>query len=81
LILRCSAQAVAILPIRTICGHFLALVASWLANEQEFRFQKPDAQTVKLMAKFNQWKGLSMTKQPNGVWTIKVSIRPVVEEE
>jgi len=25
---------------------------------------------------FNQWKGLSMTKQPNGMWTIKVSIPP-----
>jgi len=49
------------LPIRTICALFLAL-ASLLANEQEFRFEKSDAQTVELMAEFNQWKGLSMTK-------------------
>jgi len=50
------------LPIRALCVLFLALVASLLANEQEFRFEKPDAQTVELMAEFNQWKGLSMTK-------------------
>ena len=49
-------------PIRTICALFLALVASLLANEEEFRFEKSDAQTVELMAEFNQWKGLSMTK-------------------
>ncbi len=60
-------------PVRTICALFLALVASLLANEEEFRFEKSDAQTVELMAEFNQWKGLSMTKQPNGIWTIKVS--------
>jgi hypothetical protein len=63
------------LPIRTICALFLAL-ASLLANEQEFRFEKSDAQTVELMAEFNQWKGLFMTKQPNGLWTIKVWIPP-----
>ena len=47
-----------------------------LANEREFRVKKPDARTAELMAEFNQWKGLSMTKQPNGMWTIKVSIPP-----
>jgi hypothetical protein len=38
------------LPIRTIGALFLALVSSLLAKEQEFRFEKPDAQTVDLMA-------------------------------
>jgi 1,4-alpha-glucan branching enzyme len=47
-----------------------------LANEREFRVKKPDARTAELMAEFNQWKGLSMTKQPNGMRTIKVSIPP-----
>jgi 1,4-alpha-glucan branching enzyme len=64
------------LPIRTIGALFLALVSSLLAKEQEFRFEKPDAQTVDLMAEFNQWKSLPMTKQPNGMWTIMVSIPP-----
>jgi len=41
------------LPIRSICALFLALVASLLANEQEFRFEKLDAQTIELMAEFN----------------------------
>jgi len=62
------------LPIRTICAFFLALVASLQAKEEEFSFEKPDARTVNLMAEFNQWKGQPMTKQPNGTWTIKISI-------
>jgi 1,4-alpha-glucan branching enzyme len=64
------------LPIRTIGALFLALVSSSLAREQEFRFEKPDAQTVELMAEFNQWKSLPMTKQANGTWTVKASIPP-----
>src|SRR6267143_4863896 len=64
------------LPIRTISALFLAFVSALLAKEQEFRFEKPDAQTVDLMAEFNQWKVLPMTKQPNGMWTINVSIPP-----
>jgi 1,4-alpha-glucan branching enzyme len=64
------------LPIRTIGALFLAFVSSLLAKEQEFRFEKPDAQTVDLMAEFNQWKSLPMTKQPNGTWRVKVSIPP-----
>jgi hypothetical protein len=64
------------LPIRTICALFLVLVASSQAKEEECRFEKPEAQTVGLMAEFNQWKGQPMTKQSNGTWTIKVSIPP-----
>jgi 1,4-alpha-glucan branching enzyme len=64
------------LPIRTIGALFLVSVSLLLAKEQEFRFEKPDAQTVDLMAEFNQWKGLPMTKQPNGIWTLKVSVPP-----
>src|SRR5438105_15239962 len=62
------------LPMQSICTLFLALVSSVLAKEQEFRFDKPDAQTVDLMAEFNQWKGLPMTRQANGTWRIKVSV-------
>jgi 1,4-alpha-glucan branching enzyme len=61
------------LPIRTIC----ALATSLLAQEQKFRFEKSDAQTVELMAEFNQWKGLLMIKQLNGIWRIEVSIPPL----
>src|SRR5437870_6710676 len=64
------------LQIRTICVLVFAPVASLLAKEQEFRFEKPDSQTVDLMAEFNQWKGQPMTKEANGIWTIKVSVPP-----
>ena len=40
------------LPIRAT----FALVASLLAKEQELRFEKPDAQTVDLMAESNQYE-------------------------
>jgi hypothetical protein len=55
---------------------FFTLLSSLLAKEQEFRFERPEAQTVELMAEFNQWKGQPMTKETNGTWTIKVSIPP-----
>jgi len=28
------------------------------------------------MGEFNQWKGLPMTRQANGTWTVKVSLSP-----
>ena len=59
---------------RIICVLILAVAPSMLAKEQEFRFDRPDAQTVDLMGEFNQWKG--MTRQANGTWTVKVSISP-----
>jgi 1,4-alpha-glucan branching enzyme len=59
-------------PTRIICILFLAVAASLLAKEQEFRFDIPDAQTVDLMGEFNQWKGIPMTMQANGTWTVKV---------
>ena len=59
---------------RISCLLFVALVSSLLAKEQEFRFEKPDAQTVDLMCEFNHWKGLPMTKQANGIWTIRISM-------
>ena len=61
---------------RIICIFVIAFAPSLLAKEQEFRFDKPDAQTVDLMGEFNHWKGLPMTRQANGTWTIKVSISP-----
>ena len=41
-------------------------VASALAKDQEFRFEKPDARTVELIAEFNNWKAQPMTKQSDG---------------
>ena len=60
---------------RIIVPLFLGVGCLLLANEREFRVKKPDAPTAELMAEFNQWKDLSMTKQPNGMWTIKVRSR------
>lgn len=59
---------------------FLLLVTALLtrnaaaAKEQEFRFKKPDAQSVVLMGEFNGWKGQPMSKSSDGTWTAKVTL-------
>ena len=58
------------LPNRIIVPLFLALVAYCWQTSGNF------ASKTGRTNEFNQWKGLSMTKQPNGMWTIKVSIPP-----
>ena len=45
-----------------------------IAKDQEFRFEKPDAQSVALMCECNSWKAQPMTKQSDGTWTTTVSI-------
>ena len=47
-----------------------------IAKDQEFRFEKPDAQSVALMCECNSWKAEPMTKQSDGTWTTTVSISP-----
>ena len=44
-------------PTRIIRILFLAVAPSLLAKEQEFRFDRPGAQTVDLMGEFNQLEG------------------------
>ena len=44
------------------------------AAEHEFRYRAPDAQSVQLMGEFNGWKGISMTRGSDGVWSAKVSL-------
>jgi hypothetical protein len=44
------------------------------AREQEFRFKKPDAQSVVLMGEFNGWKGQPMSKGSDGTWKTKVAL-------
>ena len=46
------------------------------ATEHEFRYKNPDAKSVELMSEFNGWKGVSMTKGNDGVWTARVSLTP-----
>ena len=46
------------------------------AKDQEFRFEKPDAQSVALAGEFNQWHAQAMSKQSDGTWTITVSLSP-----
>jgi len=55
---------------------FLLGVGNASAIEHEFRFEKSDAQKVDLMAEFNQWKALPMTRQGDGTWTVSVSVPP-----
>ena len=46
------------------------------AAEHEFRLEKPEAQSVELMAEFNGWKALPMKKQSDGTWTATVAVPP-----
>ena len=57
------------------CGLPL-LVSSADAAEHEFRCKAPDASSVQLMGEFNSWKGQSMTKGSDGIWTVTVSLSP-----
>jgi hypothetical protein len=56
------------------CLFSFALDAS--AKDQEFRLEKPDAQSVGLAGEFNNWKAQAMTKGNDGVWTITASLSP-----
>ena len=46
------------------------------ADEHEFKYKAPDAQSVELMCEFNGWKGVAMTKGEDGVWATKVTLSP-----
>jgi hypothetical protein len=50
-------------------------LSAW-GKDQEFRLEKPDAQSVALMCECNQWKAQPMTKQNDGTWTTTVSLSP-----
>jgi 1,4-alpha-glucan branching enzyme len=47
-----------------------------LADEHEFKYKAPDATSVELMCENNGWKGVTMTKGDDGVWTTKVTLSP-----
>jgi len=47
-----------------------------LAKDQEFRFDKPDAQRVDLMCECQNWQAQSMSKASDGIWTITLSLSP-----
>jgi hypothetical protein len=59
-----------------LTGIIFGLEQSAFAKDVEFRFEKPDAQSVELMGEFNNWKAQPMTKQSGGTWTITVSLPP-----
>jgi 1,4-alpha-glucan branching enzyme len=44
------------------------------ADEHEFRYESPDAKSVELMGEWNGWKSIPMTKNDDGVWTVKVTL-------
>jgi hypothetical protein len=46
------------------------------ARDQEFHFDKPDAQSVALVGEFNQWHAQAMAKESDGSWTIKIPLAP-----
>src|SRR5581483_286075 len=52
------------------------LARAGFAAEQEFRFEKPDAQSVSLMCECKNWQRQPMTKGTDGVWTTSASLSP-----
>jgi hypothetical protein len=54
----------------------VAVQQSAVAKEQEFRFEKPDAQSVALMCECKDWQAQPMTKGSDGTWTITLSLSP-----
>src|SRR5881394_1884282 len=56
------------------CVTFVIIRGRVDAAEHEFRYKAPDAQSVSLMAEFNAWKAVPMTKGNDGVWSAKVSL-------
>ena len=47
-----------------------------VAKDQEFRFEKADAQSVALAGEFNQWHGQQMSKQADGSWSLTIALAP-----
>lgn len=65
------------IPIAACFALSLAVgIAVATAAEHEFRYKAPDAQSVSLMGEFNNWKGAPMTKESDGVWSLKVTLSP-----
>ena len=58
------------------CATLLSVRDRVDAAEQEFRYKAPDAQSVSLMAEFNGWKAVPMTKGSDGVWSTKCRYLP-----
>ncbi|MEY2546267.1 MAG: dolichol-phosphate mannosyltransferase, partial [Verrucomicrobiota bacterium] len=54
----------------------VALPAAICAKDVEFRYVKPDAQSVALMCECKNWEAQPMTKSSDGVWTTTVSLSP-----
>ncbi|HEV3410639.1 MAG TPA: glycogen-binding domain-containing protein [Chthoniobacterales bacterium] len=46
------------------------------AAEHEFRYKRPEAQSVAVMSEFNGWKAVPMTKGSDGVWSTRVDLPP-----
>ena len=54
----------------------LVSATTLFAKEQEFRFDRPDAQSVALMCEGNDWKAQPMIKGNDGVWKTTLSLNP-----
>ncbi len=55
----------------------LALTArEGVAKDQEFRFERADAQSVALVGEFNQWHAQQMSKLGDGSWRLTIKLAP-----
>lgn len=62
------------LVILLCCAALILMQGSAFAEEHEFKYKAPDAKGVELMCEFNGWKAVAMTKDADGVWTVKVDL-------
>lgn len=61
-------------PILLCVSAILLSQRSALAEDHEFKYKAPNANSVELMCDFNGWKGVAMTKSDDGVWKVKVDL-------
>jgi len=59
-----------------LAGLVLFAAPGAFAKEVEFRFEKPDAQSVGLVGEFNDWHAQPMTRQSDGTWGIRIPLSP-----
>ena len=62
------------LTIFLCCAAVILASQSAFAKEHEFKYKAPSASSVELMCEHNGWKGVPMTKNSDGVWTVKVDL-------
>lgn len=57
-----------------VAGALAFLAETGTAKDQEFRLEKPDAQSVAVAGEFNSWHAQAMSKQGDGIWSVMIPL-------